>query len=436
MSENILLRFLQNGLIDVGGDDVKLKKLQDTANILSAVLQENPAKTTAFALTACDPDITAEQPVVEEVTAALAEQWPTYVNTFAGTPTTVIRAVLLAALVRAADKNNHIAAALVTYARNMLPHIRVGNEQPIWHDLVMDLENEVEKRAETEWATPAAIKVPPLKLSVDSLKIPVKTLKLNRKELTQNLFEASGPHNPDEEAGKNPNPHWPNSDSSWSHGFAPRAARAIADAVDPALKVTIGPVDFGEITETVSRHFNKTLEAVSRANAGLQRRTYLLWWKEALYSPSRRRRYRDLPGLQAAVLMAFDLYTLVSNFTPWSVSSFLDETVRALPQIDVEERKPLLELIKEVAASEELTALRVTIESLGLGAARVPLLAVVGNREAATMTSRRFKALTGVPADTELSLPDLTVWLFRELQATRALIHDRPTRRRTRKAQR
>ena len=333
MSENILLRFLQNGLIDVGGDDVKLKKLQDTANILSAVLQKNPAKTTAFALTACDPDITAEQPVVEEVTAALAEQWPTYVNTFAGTPTTVIRAVLLAALVRAADKNNHIAAALVTYARNMLPHIRVGNEQPIWHDLVMDLENEVEKRAETEWATPDAIKVPPLKLSVDPLKIPVKTLKLNRKELTQNLFEASGPQNPDGEAGTNSNPHWSSSAQDWSYEFAPRAAGAIADAVDPALKVTIGPVDLsvplGKIAETVSRHFNKTLEEVSRATAGLQRRTYLLWWKEALYSPSRRCRYRDLPGLQAAVLMAFDLYTLVSNFTPWSVSSFLDETVRS-----------------------------------------------------------------------------------------------------------
>ena len=108
----------------------------------------------------------------------------------------------------------------------------------------------------------------------------------------------------------------------------------------------------------------------------------------------------------------------------------------ALPQINAEERKPLLELIKAAALSEELAALQTAIESLGLGAARVPLLAVVGNREAATMTSRRFKALTGVPANTELSLPDLTVWLFRELQAARALIHDRPTRRRARKAQR
>ena len=60
MSDDILLRFLQNGLINVGGDDAKLKKLQDTANILSAVLQKNPAKTTAFALTAFDPDITTK----------------------------------------------------------------------------------------------------------------------------------------------------------------------------------------------------------------------------------------------------------------------------------------------------------------------------------------------------------------------------------------
>ena len=123
MSENILLRFLQNGLIDVGGDDAKLKKLQDTANVLSAVLQKNRAKTTAFALTAFDPDITAKQPVVEEVTAALAEQWPTYVNTFAGTPTTVIRAVLLAALARAAGtRQPHCRCPGLLRSQHTSPH--------------------------------------------------------------------------------------------------------------------------------------------------------------------------------------------------------------------------------------------------------------------------------------------------------------------------
>ena len=89
MLNQILLRFLENGLINVGGDDSKLKNLQETAKVLSKVLQKTPAKTIAFALTAFDPDVKAEQPVMQEAKAALSEQWQTYSNTFAGTPKTV-----------------------------------------------------------------------------------------------------------------------------------------------------------------------------------------------------------------------------------------------------------------------------------------------------------------------------------------------------------
>ena len=55
----------------------------------------------------------------------------------------------------------------------------------------------------------------------------------------------------------------------------PRAAEAIADAVDPALKLTAEPVDLGVplkgTAEAISQHVNQTLEAVGRATAGLQR---------------------------------------------------------------------------------------------------------------------------------------------------------------------
>ena len=329
MSSEILLRFLQNGLIDVGGDDAKLKKLQETADAVSDALQKNPAKTTAFALTAFDPDITAEQPVVQEVAAALAKQWPTYVNTFAGTPTTALRAILLSALATAANKDDRIAAALAAYARNMLPHIRVGNEQPIWGELVVGLDDQVEKRAEAEWSTPDVIEVLPLELSINPTKIPIKALQIDRKALEENLLDASGPSRPSGEQGQDSNPYWSNSAQNWSHEFAPRAARAIAGVVDPALKVTIGAVDLGDplkkAAEAVDRHLYKTLEAVSHATGGLKRRTHLLWWKEALYSPSLRCSYRDMPGLQAAVLMAFDLYNQIPDFTPLSVSAFLGE---------------------------------------------------------------------------------------------------------------
>lgn len=440
MPNQILLRFLENGLINVGGDDSKLRKLQETAEVLSNVLQKTPAKTTAFALTAFDPDVRAEQPVMQEVKAALSEQWQTYINTFAGTPRAVFRAILMEALAIAASRDDLIAAALVACARNMLPHIRIGNERHIWGDLVKTLEDKVEERAEAEWATPDAIEVPPLTLVIDPLKISMKTSKLDREALTENLKDASGPSDRSGRESQNANQNWPHAGPEWSYEFAPRAATAIAEAIDPVLKVRAGRVDLGvpfeKIAETISRHFNKTLKEVSRATAGLQRRTYLIWWKEALYSPSLRRSYRDLKGIQAAALMAFDLYNQVPNFTPLSVSSFLDETVRSLPQIDVEERKPLLELIKTVAASKELAALRASVESLRLGQGRGPLLALIGNRETASLEPEHFKDLTGVPADTALSLPDLAVWLFRDLQAMRATLLDRPTLRSVRKARR
>jgi len=45
MSETVLLRFLGTGLIDVGGDDAKLAKLQATAAEVAGLLKKHPAKT-------------------------------------------------------------------------------------------------------------------------------------------------------------------------------------------------------------------------------------------------------------------------------------------------------------------------------------------------------------------------------------------------------
>ena len=47
MSEDVLLRFLSNGLIDVGGDDAKLDRLRATASDLAGELKAMPAKATS-----------------------------------------------------------------------------------------------------------------------------------------------------------------------------------------------------------------------------------------------------------------------------------------------------------------------------------------------------------------------------------------------------
>ena len=85
MSDSDLLRFLDQGLIDVGGDDTKLVKLQATAVELAAALKTNPGKSLPL---------------------------------------------LLEALVAAAREDNRVAVGFVACVRNVLPFMETGNEEP------------------------------------------------------------------------------------------------------------------------------------------------------------------------------------------------------------------------------------------------------------------------------------------------------------------
>ena len=154
MADDVLLKFLNKRLIDVGGDDEKLEHLRQAAADLASILEETPTKTCPFALVAFDPHVPTSDPTVIEVENALRKRWQTYVNTFADTPVAVFRAMLLDALISACGRNDSVAAAFVASARNVLPFMEVGDEQELWADVVVGIEEKVEERSEREWATP------------------------------------------------------------------------------------------------------------------------------------------------------------------------------------------------------------------------------------------------------------------------------------------
>ena len=343
MNDDILLRFLGKNLIDVGGDDAKLSHLKQTADDLSNILKKTPAKATSFALVAFDPDVPGTDPVIAEAEDALRKRWETYVNTFAETPVTVIRAMLLDALTRTALENNAVAVAFVASARNTLPLMEIGEEREIWSDVVGDVERKIEERAEAEWATPASITLPQIKIDPPPpLEMRVSALKVDRNKLSEDFQAAAGPQAQDQQGESfetQGNPHYPNENDLWIFEFGQRAASAVGDAVTRAVKgASIEGGDPLGMTEhllaTISGHLSATMQAVSSATAGLQRRTYLLWWKEALFSPSTRTSYRDMSSSAAATLMAFDMHRQVPTLSPASVAAFLREAVIALPTID------------------------------------------------------------------------------------------------------
>ena len=443
VNDDVLLKFLNKGLINVGGDDAKLGHLRQTAVDLTDTLQETPAKAGPYALVAFDPHVPTTDPTLAEVKDALRRRWETYVNTFADTPVAVFRAMLLDALIRACGKNEMVAAAFVASARNVLPYTEVGEEREIWADIVGEIEKRVEERSEREWATPSSISLPEIRLkSASSSGVRISSKKVNTTSLGEKLMAAAGPdyNSPDQgHEDTQGNQHWPQDDSaSWLYEFGTRTGEAVGEAINRAIgDLSVEGVALPEfaqdITQLISEHVTTTLQAVSSATGGLQRRTSLLWWKEALFSPSSRMSYREMSACDAAAMMAFDMHGQIPTFSPASVAAFLRETVMALPTIDREQKFAIRELVEKTRDASTVEELRREAGRLVTApAGRTSILGLIGYPEVvAGIDDQRFRDLIGVKPDTMLTLPDWSVWIFRELQAARAITEASAPKRRT-----
>ena len=443
MNDDVLLKFLSKGLINVGGEDDKLGHLRRTAVDLAAILDKTPAKATPFALVAFDPGVPTTDPTIVEVEDALRRRWETYVNTFADTPVTIFRAMLLDALIRACGHNDTVAAAFVASGRNVLPLMEVGGEGEIWGDIVVEIEKKVEARAEKEWATPASITLPEIEPnSLSAVEINISSKKVDRKSLGQKLQAAAGPisHVPKQGPIKTEgNPHWSQDTSGqWIYEFGTRAAEAVGEAINQTIgNLSVEDFDLagvtGDMMRVMSGQLTTTLQAVSAATTGLQRRTNLLWWKETLFSPSVRMSYREMLPLDAAVLMAFDMHRHIPTFSPASVAAFLRETVIGLPTIDQEQKFPIRELVEKTRDASILAELRTEAGKLVTApAGRSSILGLVVHPEVASrIDDHGFRDLVGVKPNTMLTLPDWSVWIFRELQAARAVTEASVPKRRT-----
>ena len=310
MDNATLQGFLNKGLIDVGGDDTKLEKLSQTANDLASVLKKSPSKALSYSLIAFDPDAPEDDFVVQEALAALQKRWTTYRNTFAATPIAVIRAILLDALVDAAAEDDRVGVCFVASARNALPLLPVDNERDVWIGIVEQVERRVDARAEEEWATPETISVQPMKYEVPTLAAPEITIgQASESDLQNGMTAAAGPtsQNPQRAyVATSSNQYWPhNNPQQWIYEFGMRSGTAIAGAINAAMaEIEVSQPNLAEpfsiLATAVSGYVDGTLRSVSAATAGLQRRTNLLWWREALYSPSAGKSYRELPSSVAA----------------------------------------------------------------------------------------------------------------------------------------
>jgi hypothetical protein len=298
----------------------------------------------------------------------------------------------------------------------------------VWDEFVLAAAMRAEERGAKDWDTEFKVEMP--QVPTPDLKAPGDASpKLDREGLMNGLRSASGPV-----GGGNQNPYWPNNPPQWVSEFGSRASNAIADAVDKAFQEQLKGSAAGNkaFMTSVAAYMNDVVSGIQKglmqtagSTAGLQRRADLLWWKEAAYSPSVKRSYRSFPLPVATLLMAIDLHRRVPRFCPESVEHFLREAIMNLIRTEgvaKRDRMPLGEILETLVKGNVPSSIQGDLAPLRQGMGRKPLVAFVADALAnGTVKAEQFLPEIGIKRESTIELADFGVWVFRELQAIRAV---------------
>ena len=410
-----LQELLNLGLLDIGSDDSRLIKMEATGAVLVKHLLSNPALVIPATLIAIDRDADEDDPILRLVDKQLVNQWKTIRNTHVNSPRELLRSIIIQALSALGPDQPRMAALIWHTAFSPISHnqARLGKEGKLVRKLLQDFQ----ERAENAATARVNFSVPPLK-KPRKRKPTQFDVQLQDKDFIDDIRRAAGPTDSAGTSLTDPNPHWPNEADPWSHEFTPRMTAALVKAVNFGMKQVLIPIDEelqsqrNDLEQLLTSH----LETIQTRTAG---RLDVLWWSEAKYSPSLKLSYRDMPRAVAAVAMAHDLSTLVPAMAPASVTYILGEAIAAISRNDSKPERWSVETLLDTVRTSH-SDLREAIPDTTTANGRVPLLELVakaigGHR----VTRKEVRGRTGNDSGLELSLPDFSMWMFRDIQARR-----------------
>lgn len=402
----MLQQFLNNSFILISEDE-NLTKLKKACDEVVKKISKDRAKIVAFTMAGIDPEIPPTNGAILEVQEIVVKHWNTFVSNTKDSPITVIRALILEALETIAkDQNN--ACLIWNTSRNVIKYYNLGREKDLIVEFLTKLGNEIETSASNSWALPSEANLEKLKVELEE----IAGVKIDTATLQKKLEDASGPHNASGTPNyEGPNPHWPNAAQNWSYQFAPRAAKGIAEVVNKALKEQATSLTNNQtkIQEAINKLLTKTQDEILQKNRLLQMRTHLLWWKEACYSPSLKKSYRDVKGGMLEILLANDYSTFVPHVYPASADFFLLEFHKTLATDSKKKLSEHLNTIKQNSAALKNIFPEPTIDST-----RVSLLNLIKGYIWDKCSLTDAKNLIGISDDLEISFSDLVLWLFHD----------------------
>jgi hypothetical protein len=415
MGTSLLQEFLSSRLLDIGAEDSRLEKLENTCNELARTYAANPKSALSPLLAAWDPGA-GEDSSLLQIGSDLQGHWPTYRGAFTGEPLTLYRAVVLESVMRAMELQGVLAVAVSLIAANILPQLKVGRESRILEILVGRADVITAERLKRAWPDQnsatnlAPLAVPPM----NSLK------KIDENAWFAQVAAAVGPStNRDDVALSNPNQYWSNQQQHWSYQFAERMAPILADVHDrAAASASKGAgAAFKSLADAVTAKLNEFLSAEQARSNQRDATSRLLWWRQSLYSETAEMPYRKLPVALVAWHMALDMSDLLPEVYPPAVESLLFESVRAATGAQGQAEITLKELLQVDGMTSQLAQLTWLTEQR-ITASRTLLVQALANSYGAGSPEL---AKLGVDAELKMLPGDWAIWLLREIKALEAL---------------
>jgi len=384
----MIQEFLNKQLI-LATEDANIEKLKKASAKVVQKISKDKTKISSYTLSALDPEISADDQNILEVKKIIIDSWSTFVANNKDTAVTIIRAVMLEALqVISKEKNS---ACIIWFAgRNVFKHFKLGREEELLTNFVLELGNRIESEAIETWSlSPNEI-----------IEVPKLTAASIDKGLITSILKAAASSTSWNDGGENPYSQAQN-DANWSKFFATKAGDGLTDAINQTLKKQISEISSG-------------LPDFLYQNRLHQMRVQLLWWKEAGYSSSLNKSYRELKDAILQVVLALDYSFFIPVMYPKSVDYFLKATLNSLSSSDDKKFK-ISDFLKSL--EKDGLELKTILPEFPEVQGRITLMNFLQGLVFGNYKANQFKIYVGIPDSTLLTYEELTLWLFHDLQS-------------------
>lgn len=432
MSDSILQSFLNNQFITTD-DPEHIKNLEKASSEIQKKLKikKHQQLVIAYTLVALDPNISNSDQVVKDVEEIIIKKWNTFLNSVSkvkDSPLSYIQAVILDALDNL-SKNGIYAGIIWHTGCNIISHYKLAGQKEILSEFLQNIGNRVEAIAQTDWNIPEKTQIEPInQVNFSFPETPSVTIsesKLKTHFLAASVYttwkeQAGGGENPSSQATNN---------HTWPEFFSERAAEGLTKEINSALLIQKNSLSsfsssFQKSIKTyfdeLQPYFENVSSSILRSSESLNKRSNLLWWKQSLYSTSLDVSYRSLEPLSLTVTISTDLATMVHPIYPKSVDYLLQETLRDVLGENITERRDLSEFLDklgQLSGDENQLLEGMQIDTLNRKSLGSSIVGIINK----TIVSDVFFEQTGIDKKAKLSLQELTVWLFHDLQASKLL---------------